>query len=211
MATHSSVPVWRIPWPEESGRPQSRGWKKAGRDWVHFHLSTAGLASQVALEVKNPPANGGVGSIPGSWKSPGEGSATHSSILTWKIPLTEEPGGLHPVESQSVRHNVKLQHTHTNAYLMLKRNAFLLRSGTSQVCPFSLFIWLCIRNSSQYRKVREKNHTGWKGRNRIIFICRWLDYLCKSLIETTEKVPIGLMSAFSIIAGYFNIWKSITF
>ena len=112
---------------------------------------------------------------------------------------------------ESVRHDVKPQHTHTNAYLMLKGNAFLLRSGTSQVCPFSLFIWLCIGNSSQYRKVREKNHTGWKGRNRIIFICRWLDYLCKSLIETTEKVPIGLMSAFSIVAGYFNIWKSITF
>ena len=24
MATHSSIPAWRIPWTEESGRPQSR-------------------------------------------------------------------------------------------------------------------------------------------------------------------------------------------
>ena len=34
MATHSSVPVWRIPWPEEPGRLQSTGWKKVGHDWV---------------------------------------------------------------------------------------------------------------------------------------------------------------------------------
>ena len=27
--------------------------------------------------------------------------ATHSSILDWRIPWTEEPGGLHSMESQS--------------------------------------------------------------------------------------------------------------
>ena len=30
--------------------------------------------------------------------------ATHSSILAWTIPWTEEPGGLH-IGSQKVRHN----------------------------------------------------------------------------------------------------------
>ena len=49
--------------------------------------------------VKNLPANTGaikdVGLIPGSGKSPGgEGMATHSSILTWRILWTEEPGVL---------------------------------------------------------------------------------------------------------------------
>ena len=29
-----------------------------------------------------------------------KGMATHSSILTWKIPWTEEPGGLQSIESQ---------------------------------------------------------------------------------------------------------------
>ena len=33
-----------------------------------------------------------------------EGMATHSSILVWKIPWTEEPGGLQPLGSQTVRH-----------------------------------------------------------------------------------------------------------
>ena len=32
--------------------------------------------------------------------------ATHSSILAWKIPLSEETGGLYPTESQRVRHNL---------------------------------------------------------------------------------------------------------
>ena len=31
---------------------------------------------------------------------------THSSILAWEIPWTEEPGGLQSMTSQRVRHNL---------------------------------------------------------------------------------------------------------
>ena len=34
-----------------------------------------------------------------------EGMATHSSILAWRVPRTEEPGGLQSVGSQRVRHD----------------------------------------------------------------------------------------------------------
>ena len=34
-----------------------------------------------------------LGSIPGSGRTPGGGHGTHFSILAWKIPWTEEPGG----------------------------------------------------------------------------------------------------------------------
>ena len=34
-----------------------------------------------------------------------EEMATHSSILAWEIPWTEEPGGLQSIGSQSVGHN----------------------------------------------------------------------------------------------------------
>ena len=34
-----------------------------------------------------------------------EGRATHSSILAWRIPWTEEPGGLQSLGSQRVRHD----------------------------------------------------------------------------------------------------------
>ena len=40
---------------------------------------------------------GDLGSIPGLERSPKEGS----SILTWKIPWTEKPGGLWSIGSQS--------------------------------------------------------------------------------------------------------------
>ena len=34
-----------------------------------------------------------------------KGMATHSSILAWRIPWTEEPSGLPSMGSQRVRHN----------------------------------------------------------------------------------------------------------
>ena len=34
-----------------------------------------------------------------------EGMATHSSILAWRIPWTQEPGGLQSMGSQRVRHD----------------------------------------------------------------------------------------------------------
>jgi len=37
---------------------------------------------------------GDLGLIPGSGRSSGGGMATHSNILVWEIPWTEEPGGL---------------------------------------------------------------------------------------------------------------------
>ena len=40
------------------------------------------------------------------WEDPLEkGMATHSSIPAWKIPWTEEPGGLQSMGSQRVRHD----------------------------------------------------------------------------------------------------------
>ena len=48
---------------------------------------------------------GDPGLIPGLRRSPGEGMATHSSFLAWKIPWTEEPGRLQSMGSQRVRHD----------------------------------------------------------------------------------------------------------
>ena len=49
----------------------------------------------------HPPANAGdVGSTPGSGRSPGEGNGNPLQFLAWKIPWTEEPGGLESMGSQ---------------------------------------------------------------------------------------------------------------
>ena len=57
--------------------------------------------------VKNPPAmqemKADASSIPGSRRSPEKGMTTHSSILAWRIPWTDELDGL--VGSQRVGHN----------------------------------------------------------------------------------------------------------
>ena len=65
-------------------------------------------APQVALVVKNPPASSGdkdTGGSPGSEDPLEEGMATHPCILAWRIPRTEEPGGLQSMGSQRVGHN----------------------------------------------------------------------------------------------------------
>jgi len=64
-------------------------------------------ASQVALVVKNLLAKAGdVRQSFHPWEDPlQEGMATHSSILVWRIPWTEEPGGLQSLGSQRVRHD----------------------------------------------------------------------------------------------------------
>ena len=60
----------------------------------------------MALVVKNLPANAidrrDTGSTPGSGKFPGEGMTTHSSILAWRVPGTEESGALQSKGSQRV-------------------------------------------------------------------------------------------------------------
>ena len=64
-------------------------------------------ASLIAQMVKNLPA------MQETWvqflgqEDPLEkGMATHSSILAWRIPWTEEPGGLQSIEVQRVRYDL---------------------------------------------------------------------------------------------------------
>ena len=56
--------------------------------------------------VKNLPAmwEASVQSL-GQEDPPEKGMATHSSILAWRIPRTEEPGGLQFMGSQRVGHD----------------------------------------------------------------------------------------------------------
>ena len=60
----------------------------------------------MAQLVKNPPAKWETCVWSLGREAPLEkGKATHASILAWKIPCTEEPGGLQSLGSQRVRHN----------------------------------------------------------------------------------------------------------
>ena len=63
----------------------------------------------MVLVVRNLPASAGdvrdSDLIPG-WEDPlVKAMANHSSLLAWRIPWTEDPGGLQSIGSQRFRHN----------------------------------------------------------------------------------------------------------
>ena len=79
---------------------------------IHLKLGRCNLQEDFprGSVVNNPPVNAGdMALIPGSERSPGEGMATHSSILAWEIPQTEEPGRLQSMGSQNVREDLVTQ------------------------------------------------------------------------------------------------------
>jgi len=67
---------------------------------THFESAYINLASLVAQTVKNLPVMQETQVHSLGWEDPLEKEmATHSSILAWRIPWTEEPGGLQSMES----------------------------------------------------------------------------------------------------------------
>ena len=66
-------------------------------------------ASQAVPVVKNLSTNAGdirEEDLTPGWEDPlEEGMATHCSILTWRIPCSEEPGGLQSIGLQRVGYN----------------------------------------------------------------------------------------------------------
>ena len=109
MVTHSSVLAWRIPGTGEPGGLPSMGSHRVRHDW-------SDLAAAAAV-VKNLPAMQETQVRPlGQEDSLEKGMTTHSSILAWRIPRTEEPGRLHFRGSQRVGHvwGLSDKHFHFN-------------------------------------------------------------------------------------------------
>ena len=84
-------------------------------------------ASLVAQPVKNPPAMQEIWVRSLGWEGPLEkGMATHSSILAWRIPWTEEPGGLQFMGLQKVGYERAIKHIGHEIYRI---------EGTGKMCP----------------------------------------------------------------------------
>ena len=73
--------------------------------------------------------------------------AIHSSILAWRIPWTEEPGGLQSMGSQRVRHDWVTKHTHIDyksvllcSIISIYTNYFITSSNLSS----SIKKWLSL-------------------------------------------------------------------
>ena len=133
MAPHSSTLAWKIPQMEETGRLQSMGSRRVGHDWVTemnwrlvlvlFRLviwRRQWQPTPVLLPGKSRGWRRLVGCSPWVVKSQTwlsdfiftfhlhaleKEMATHSSVLTWKIPGMGEPGGLPCMGSHRVGHD----------------------------------------------------------------------------------------------------------
>ena len=72
-----------------------------------IYMCTAGFPGGAV--VKNPPEVQETQVQSLGWEDPLEkGMETHPGILAWRIPWTEEPGGLHSMGSQRVGHNLEI-------------------------------------------------------------------------------------------------------
>ena len=127
MAPHSSTVAWKIPWTEEPGGLQSMGSLESDTtERLHFHFSFSctggGNGNPLQCSCLENPVDGGawwaaVHGVANSQTRLGnfiftfhfhaleKEMATHSSVLTWRIPGTSEPGGLPSMGLHRVGHD----------------------------------------------------------------------------------------------------------
>ena len=97
--------VHRVHWVAKSWT-RLKQFNMHARIHTHTHTHTHTEASLVSQIVKNLHAMKETGVQSLDWKDPLEKRmATHWSILAWRIPWTEEPGGLQSIGSKIVGHN----------------------------------------------------------------------------------------------------------
>ena len=84
-------------------------------------------------------------SIPGSGRSPGDGNATHSSILAWRIPWVEEPGRLQSMGSRRVGY---AQATSNFTFTSVKQQILFVRVRKSLswigLAENNQFLWISL-------------------------------------------------------------------
>ena len=110
----SRVRLVATPWIAAYQAPLSMGFSRQ-EYWSGLpaiYLGVSKRASLVAQMVKNPPTMQETWVRSLGWEDPlEEGMATDSRILVWRIPWTEEPGGLQSMGSQRVRHDWVTKHS----------------------------------------------------------------------------------------------------
>ena len=83
-----------------------------------------------------------------------EEMTTHSSVLAWRVPWTDEPGRLHGVakESDAIEYSCVLTHTHTHVGGLSNREIF--SHGLEAGCPQSRCQqgWVSLRPLSSSRR-----------------------------------------------------------
>ena len=95
--------------------------------------------------VKNPPASAGdAGSIPAWGRSPEEEMATHSSILAWEFPWTEEPGGLQSMGSWRVGQDLGTKTTTKNLNVLRYADVTSYSVWWITLLDFQILNYICM-------------------------------------------------------------------
>ena len=109
-------------------------WSLGISSWVGFPGGSDGKESACSA--------GDWGLITG-WEDPvEEGMATHSSVLAWRIPMTEEPGGLQSMGWQTVGHTVGQMKTHRGRW-RTRRDGRAVWTGRAARCLYRWELWIC--------------------------------------------------------------------
>ena len=133
---------------KEKKKTQKWAKRNLGTLWRSLVYVSSARASKVALVVKDLPANAGAvgdsGSIPRSGSSPGEGDGDYSGVLAWRIPRTEERGGLRCTGSQRVGHDWVCMcvhvHTHTHRQTRQTKRRWFLFGEQRAVVPSCRYV-----------------------------------------------------------------------
>ena len=135
--------------------------------------------------VKNLPAMWETQVWSTGWKDPlKKGMATHSSILAWRIPWTEEPGGLQSMVSQRVGHDWQTDISFHFIYVYIINILFsLIRLAATEIMRdffffFLMLVVLCLTSNSYRRRVQ----------GCFIFIIKWISTLVSKPMEFMENI-----------------------
>ena len=128
----------------------------------------------MVLVVKTLSANTGdirdMGSIPGSGRSSGEGHGNRSSILAWRIPRTEEPGGLQSIGWHRIRHDS------VGTQNVFRRLPHILHQNESKNQIANQFKIVCVKIKQAFF---------------FFLITDWKDGFSKGIFYTSNKINHG--------------------
>ena len=162
--------------------------------------------------------------------------ATHSSILAWRIPWTEEPDGLQSTGSQRVRHDsatslslqkAGIEGTYLNIIKAIydkptaniisngeKWKVFPLKSGTRQGCPLSPRLFNIVLEVLVTAIREEKEIKGIQVEKEEVKLSLFADNMIlyiENPKDSTRKL-LELINEYSKVAGYkINTEKSLAF
>ena len=99
-----------------------------------------------------------------------EGTATHSRILAWEIPWTEEPGGLQSTESQKswiwLNDYITTTYTHTHTYIYIYMSLCII---TESICCIPKTLWI----NYIWIKYNLKKRDTWNNRQVWPLSTKW--------------------------------------